>query len=175
MVFYQLIYGCQEVNMKMSENFEDDDLVLDKTVNDIINQIKSQSQTIKKVEKEQKTLSKEDLEKFVIDNAATVVNDSVEMIQGIKDVLMTCPADSKLIESTAELVKAVTGAIDSLSKLKLSDDKIKASKELKQMDIDAKNIDVPSGTVGLLISREDLFKELKNLDKIKEPDNAIDV
>lgn len=160
----------------MSEDYEDDDLVLDKTVDDIINQIKNQSQSIKKVEKEKKELTKEDLEKFVIENASTVVNDSIEMIQGVKEILLTCPADAKLIESTAELVKAVTGAIDSLSKLKLSDDKIKSQKELKQMDIEAKNGDIPSGSVGLLISREDLFKELRKLeDKVEKKDDVIDI
>lgn len=139
----------------------DEDGDLGQDVNNIISQIKNQGKTIKNIERDRPELQKEDLERFIIDNAASVVADSIEMVQGLKqDVLAS--GDSKLVEATAELVKAVTGAIDALSKLKLSDDKLKGQKELKQMDIDSKNIgdNDPVGQSGLFISREDLLKHL---------------
>lgn len=135
---------------------------LDRDVDSIIFQIKNQGKTLKNVEKERPELKKEDLEKFIIDNAACVVADSIEMVQGLKlDVL--AGGDAKMVEATAELVKAVTGALDALSKLKLSDDKLKGQRELKQMDIDSKNVDsITGGQSGLFISREDLIKNILN-------------
>lgn len=140
----------------------DYDEEIDRDVDNIISQIKNQGKTLKNVEKERPELKKEDLEKFIIDNAAAVVADSIEMIQGLKlDVL--AGGDAKQIEATAELVKAVTGALDSLSKLKLSDDKLKGQKELKQMDIDSKGAEaLTGGQSGLFISREDLIKNILN-------------
>lgn len=146
----------------------DYDEEIDRDIDNIISQIKNQGKTLKNVEKERPELKKEDLEKFIIDNAASVVADSIEMVQGLKlDVL--AGGDSKMVEATAELVKAVTGALDALSKLKLSDDKLKGQKELKQMDIDSKGTEaITGGQSGLFISREDLIKNILN--RKNEPD-----
>jgi hypothetical protein len=155
-------------------DYEEDEL--DRDVDNIIFQIKNQGKVLKNVEKERPELKKEDLEKFIIDNAASVVADSIEMVQGLKmDVL--AGGDAKMVEATAELVKAVTGAIDALSKLKLSDDKLKGQKELKQMDIDSKSPDaLTGGQSGLFISREDLIKNLLNRkDDIPPTDILVDV
>jgi len=143
----------------MSDN---DDL--DRDVDNIISQIKNQGKTLKKVEREKPNLQKEDLEKFVIDNASLIIDDSIEMIQALKiDVI--AGADPKMVESISELLKATTSAIESLSKLKLSDDKIKAQKEIKQMDIDSKEIGgniENSSQGGVFISREELLSKLLN-------------
>lgn len=157
--------------MDYEDNIEQD-------VDSIIAQIKNQGKSLKKIEKEKPELRKEDLEKFIIDNAASVVADSIEMIQSIKgDVL--AGADSKTIEAAAELVKAVTGAIDSLSKIKLSDDKLIGQKELKKMELDSKVENLQNNQQGLFISREEIFKRLfdeKKLEnKTEEPDSVIDI
>ena len=84
----------------MSDN---DDL--DRDVDNIISQIKNQGKTLKKVEREKPNLQKEDLEKFVIDNASLIIDDSIEMIQALKiDVI--AGADPKMVESISELLKA---------------------------------------------------------------------
>jgi hypothetical protein len=139
-----------------------DEETLDDDVDSIIAQIKNQEKSLKSVEKNHPELKKEDLEKFIIDNAASVIADSIDMVQSLKtDVLGG--ADSKMVEATAELVKAVTGALDALSKLKLSDDKLKGQKEIKQMEIDSRSIENSGGPQsGLFISREDLIKNLLN-------------
>ena len=140
----------------MSE-FDDN---VNKDVDSIIFQLKNQTRSLKVVQKENPELKKEDIEKFILDNASEVVNDCVEMITSLKDDVVSC-GDPKLIESTATLVNAFTSAIDALSKLKLSDDKINAQKELKVMDISAKieNTDSKSEK-GVYISREELIKGL---------------
>jgi hypothetical protein len=155
----------------MSDN---DDL--DRDVDNIISQIKNQGKTLKKVEREPPNLQKEDLEKFVIDNASLIIDDSIEMIQALKiDVI--AGADPRMVESISELLKATTSAIESLSKLKLSDDKIKAQKEIKQMDIDSKEI---GGNIenasqgGVFISREELLNKLLNHTPKEEPKSIED-
>lgn len=154
-------------------DYEDE---LDHDVDSIIAQIKNQGKTIKNVEKEKPELKKEDLEKFIIDNAASIVMDSIEMVQSLKMDVMA-GGDSKMVEATAELVKAVTGAIDALSKLKLNDDKLRGQKELKQMDISAKTLDNQmDGKPGLFLSREEIINNLFRKDDDKTIENsAIDV
>ena len=165
-VTLSLIFNMSRVNIPM----EYEDAEIDRDVDSIISQIKNQGKSLKNIEKERPDLQKEDLEKFIIDNAVSVVSSSIEMIESLKLDVMA-GGDSKIIESTAELVKAVTGAIDSLSKLKLSDDKIKGQKEIKQMDIDAKSTNEANSTgVGFYLSREEVVKRLfdKN-DTVVEP------
>lgn len=148
--------------------FEDD---LDQDVDNIIAQLKNQTKKINDVAKERIQLEKGDIEKFIIDNASNVVTDCVDMIQSLKlDVQFG--GDSKLIESTATLVNAFTSAIDALSKLKLSEDKINAQKEIKQMDISAKlisNNENETSAKGVYISREELIKGLLDYKKSDVP------
>lgn len=153
--------------------FQDD---LDQDVDNIIAQLKNQTKKINNIEKEKPDLSKEDIEKFIIDNASEVVSDCVDMIQSVK-LDVQSGADSKLITSAAELVNAFTSAIDSLSKLKLSDDKIKSQKEIKQMEISAKleNSTNESQNNGIYLSREEVIKGLLNYKEDKKDPPAIDV
>lgn len=116
---------------------DDDDDFLDDEVDDIISQIRNQSKNLKENKAEHPDLIKDNLEEFIIVNAGKVVNHSLEMVENLK-LEVQAGADSKLIESISELIKATTSAIDSLSKLKIADDKIKAQKEITQMNIDSK-------------------------------------
>jgi hypothetical protein len=161
----------------MDEELDDFENEIDKDVDSIISQLKDRNKSMKKAAREMTTLNKEDIEKFIIDNAAAVVTHSLEMIEDMKDITIA-GGESEAIEAMAELVKATTGAIDSLSKLKLADDKIKAQKQLKEMDINSKKIgDSGVGASGIYISREELIKELvktsSDPEKIEEP--TIDV
>jgi replicative DNA helicase len=65
------------------------------------------------------------------------------------------------------LVKATTSAIDALSKLKISEDKINAQKEITQMNIQAKIIrdEEESNTPKLSFTRNDILKLLNQKDE----------
>lgn len=143
---------------------EDDDF-LDAEVDDIISQIKNQSKIVNQLPKDKPDLKKEDLEEFVITNAGKVVNHSLEMVENLK-LEVLAGADSKLIESVSELVKATTSAIDALSKLKISEDKIKAQKEITQMNLQAKIIrdEEENNTPKLTFTRNDIIKLLNQKD-----------
>lgn len=148
----------------------DDDDFLDEEVNDIISQIKNQSKILKKPESTMPELTKEGLEDFVIKNAAKTVQMSVEMMEQLKTEVLA-GADSKLVESVSELVKATTSAIDSLSKLKIAEDKNKTQKEITQMNIDAKVTKDDDERKGVLLSREEIIKVLMEPKK----ENIIDI
>jgi hypothetical protein len=148
-------------------DYDKDDDFLDAEVDDIISQIRNQSKIVNQLPKQQhQTLKKEDLEEFLITNAGKVVNHSLEMVENLK-LEVLAGADSKLIESVSELVKATTSAIDSLSKLKISEDKIKAQKEITQMNIQAKIIkdEEESDTPKLTFTRNDIIKLLLQKDE----------
>jgi hypothetical protein len=147
---------------------------LDQDVDDIINQIKSKSNKLQTISKDRPELNKEDIEKFIIDNASEVVADCVDMIQSVK-LDVQAGGDSRLISSAAELVGAFTSAIDTLSKLKLSDDKLKTQKELKEMDIKIK-LENTSNNSGIYLNREEVIKHLLNYKEEKrESPPTIDI
>jgi len=159
-------------SLNINMDHDEDDDFLNAEVDDIISQIKNQSKIVNQLPKEQPNLKKEDLEEFVITNAGKVVNHSLEMVENLK-LEVLAGADSKLIESVSELVKATTSAIDALSKLKISEDKIKAQKEITQMNIQAKIIrdEEENSTPKLTFTRNDIIKLLNQ----KEESPVVDV
>jgi 6-pyruvoyl-tetrahydropterin synthase len=115
-------------------------------------------------------LTTENLEKFVLDKTAVLVAQSMEAVENLKDYIQAGASD-KEITAFAEVVKASTSAIETLNKLLQSKDKIENSIKLKEMDIKArKELNVVDNSVKLLLSREDLMKQL-----IKDSDKIIDV
>jgi hypothetical protein len=132
-------------------------------VDDIINQIKNQTSSLINVEKEfvAQTITKDEMEDFVIQTASEVVQHSLEMVQELKrDAIAS--VDPNTINAVASLVKATTSAIDSLAKLKIAEDKNKTQKEIAKMNIES-NINKDSSTnskKGLELSRDEVFKFL---------------
>jgi hypothetical protein len=145
----------------------DDDEELDNEVNDIISQIKNQSKNFKKEETEIPELNRENLEELLLRTAAKVITHSVEVMEKMKDDVIAS-ADSKMLESYSAHTKATTSALETLLKFKNAEDKIKAQKEIAQMNIDAKisKGDDDDGTPKLTFTRNDI---LKLLEKKEEP------
>jgi hypothetical protein len=142
------------------QNFFEDEDEIDREVDDIISQIKNQSRTINSTQDFQpKEISKEEMEMFIINNAASVVQQCSEMLDKLgKEAVAS--VDPKIIESVASLAKATTSAIDSLSKLKIAEDKLTTQKELAKLANESKNKDDENRPKGLMMSREDLMKYL---------------
>ena len=146
------------VNIRMDFLNDDiDDSEIDRDVDTIMDQIRNRGNALQKINSSRIPLKKEDMEDFIIQNAANVVRDSVSMVERLKDEVMA-GADSKLIESVSELVKATSSAIDSLTKLKITEDKINAQKDITRMNIDSRAD--TTLTSGVLLSREDVIKAL---------------
>jgi len=150
----------------------DDDEELDNEVNDIIFQIKNQSKNIKQAEKEKIPLDKENISDFIIQNAANIVGTGVEIVEELKREILA-GADSKLIESYSELIKACNSGVEILLKFKIAEDKNKNQKEIAQMNIDAKitkNED-DENTPKLTFTRNDILKLLEK----KEESPIVDI
>lgn len=148
---------------------------LNEMVGDLLSQLTEAQQAAKKVEAEQNPLKKEDLEKFVVERAGALVEESLAMLKNVKDYIISSP-ESKDVASFSELVAATATALDALNKINLSDKKNETLKSVKQMDIDArKALKQEDTTQKLLTTREDVFKML--MDNLSKPEEvkAIDI
>lgn len=150
-------------------NFEED---LDRGVDSIIDQIKSQSNSVNRMKKDHPELKREELEDFVIQKTSSIINDCCDMVQGLK-LDVEAGGDSKMVESTATLVNALVNAVNTLSKIQLAENSNKNKREIEQMKIDAKTSIDESNTLGnksgVFISREDLLKEMFKRSNIEDP------
>ncbi len=128
---------------------------------------------IKKPEKakEKFKLDKDDLEDFIMNSAGELINKSIEMVDEVKEYVSSAP-ESRDVASLAELIKASSSAIESLSKVLIQNKKSKTQKEVKEMDITGKK-QLMQGEFNakMLLSRDDvigeLFKNVKDEDIIE--------
>ena len=130
--------------------------------NDIIAQLKEIPKEAKQIidKQELEPLEKEKVVQFIIDQSAKLIQDSMEMINNMKEVVFHVP-DSDNVSSLAELIKASTGAIETLNKLVTQDKKSQTQIQVKHMDIQSKQVLQDSEQEHKLkISREDVLKKL---------------
>lgn len=158
----------------------EEDEEIDKSVNSIIDQLKNQSRSLKKVQKDPPpSLKEEDMKQFIIDKASEIVNGCVEVIGVIQDEIK-CAPDPKLIESGATFINAFTSALDALGKLQINDQKIKAQKDIAEFNASHKlvNKEEEKSKEGVYLSREELIKSVLEYkkDEVREViDPPIDV
>lgn len=157
------------------DDFEDDDL--DEEINDILSQIRNREKIPQTPSTPREPLEKKDMEDFIIQNAASVVRDSVEMVENLKRSV-SASAEPEIINAMSALLGSTTRAIDSLTKLKIAEDKNRTQKEVSQMQIDGKQKKDDDNNKGFLISREEVIKALmekKNEDSPKIDPITVDI
>jgi hypothetical protein len=129
---------------------------------DLVDQLKNADQIIKNPEKAQEEfkLSKDNLEEFILNNAGKLIQQSVEMVSDVKQYVETAP-EHRDVTSLAELIKASSSAIESLSKVLVQNKKGDTQKEVKQLDIQGKK-ELLQGevTAKIMLSRDEFIKEL---------------
>ena len=114
-------------------------------------------------------LSKEDVEDFIIKKSAKLIQDSLELIDNMKEVVHHMP-EAENVSSLAELIKASTGAIETLNKLVVQDKKSNTTIKAKQLDIDSRReLQSADQLHALTLSREEV------LDRLLKKANVIDV
>lgn len=134
-------------------------------VETLLDQLQAVSVKVKEVKKERDPITKEELEKFTIENGAALVQDALEMVATVKDFIISAP-NAEDVEALAGLIKAASSAIDSLNHLTIQDNRSKTSVKLKEMDIASrKELQQDNNTHKLLATREEIFKML--VDKAK--------
>jgi len=130
--------------------------------NDIIEQLKNIPKEAKQAtaKPQMEPLEKEEVEQFIIDKSSKLISDSMEMIENMKEVVFHVP-DADNVSSLAELIKASTGAIETLNKLVTQDKKSQTQIQVKQLDIQSKKMLQDSEQDHKLkLSREDILKNL---------------
>jgi hypothetical protein len=140
-----------------------DDTELDDTVNSILDQLKTVPTVAKKVnELPSSDLSKENLEKFVVQYASRLVENATESVEYIKDNVQAAPTADDVI-SLAELIKSTSGALEILNKIIINKEKLQNSVKIKEMDVASKREELEvKTTTALIASRDEIMKELIN-------------
>ena len=109
---------------------------------------------------EKVNLERDKLEQFILDNQGTLIKDSVDVLQIVKQYVAAAP-NAEDIGSFAELLKATSTAIDNLTKLHTSNQRVDTQVKIKQMDIEAKKeINTDNNMMKLVGTREEIFKKM---------------
>ena len=110
---------------------------IDTAVNDILSQIKSHNKDTTEIKKVAEEIDLENLEEFLVKKTSSLINSSVDMVDDVKEYIASAP-ENRDVASLAELIKASSSAIDTLSKLHTAKEQNKNRVEIKQMDIESK-------------------------------------
>ena len=132
---------------------------------DLISQLKNlpaDSKMLERAATEYPELSKEDVEEFVITKSAKLIQDSLELIDNMKEVVHHMP-EAENISSLAELIKASSGAIETLNKIVIQDKKTDTTITSKKMDIESRReLQTSDQSHALTMSREEIMARLIN-------------
>jgi len=131
-------------------------------VGSLIDQLKENNQTADKVKTTREPLKKEELENFVREKGANLIEDALEMVATVKDFIISAP-NAEDVEALSGLINATAAAMDTLNKINIQDKKSDTSVKLKEMDIKAKKeLQEADAGVKLLTTREEVLKMLVN-------------
>lgn len=146
---------------------------IDNAVNDILTQIKSHNKDTKEVQRVTQEVDLDNLEEFLVKKTSALINSSIDMVEDVKDYISSAP-ENRDVASLAELIKASSSAIDTLTKLHTAKEQNKNRVEVKQMDIESKErLNIMDNQTKVLMSREDVLKALMSGDD--EEDDVVDI
>ena len=133
---------------------------LNEMVGDLLSQLQDANKKAEEAKKENNPLKKEDIERFVIEKAGRLVEESIDVVSNVKEYISSAP-ESKDVGSLAELIGATATAIETLNKIIVSDKKNDTIIKAKEMDITSrKELKQVDNTNKLLATREQVFKML---------------
>ena len=143
---------------------------IDTAVNDILTQIKSHNKDTTEIKKVAEEIDLDNLEEFLVKKTSSLINSSVDMVDDVKEYIASAP-ENRDVASLAELIKASSSAIDTLSKLHTAKEQNKNRVEIKQMDIESKEkLNIMDNQTKVLMTRDDVMKALTSDD-----DTIIDI
>ena len=153
----------------------------DENVQDLIEQLQGGVASTNEVVQVAESLNfdKSQLEQFILDNQGILIKDSVDVLQIMKQYVAAAP-NAEDVGSFAELLKATSTAIDNLTKLHTSNQRVNTQVKLKQMDIEAKKeINTDNNMMKLVGTREEIFKKMMedsgiiDAEIVEENDNGL--
>lgn len=131
-------------------------------VGSLIDQLKENNQVVNKVKAIRDPLKKEDLETFIREKGAELIEDSLDMVATVRDFIISAP-NAEDVEALSGLINATATAMDTLNKINIQDKKSDTSVKLKEMDIRAKKeLQEADAGVKLMLTREEAMKTLIN-------------
>ena len=153
--------------MSNDDNFEE----LPDEIDSLIDQLKNNNKQAKQIQKEKFELKSEDLEQFILNSSGQLIQDSMDMVSTVKQYV-ECAPDSEGVESLAELLKATTSSIDTLSKILVQNKRGDTSTKIKQMDIAAKQqLQQADHDNKMMLSRQEVLDQLiQNADVLEIKD-----
>ena len=111
---------------------------LDHDLDSLIGQLKDTTSVNNHIQKQEpEALSKDDIEDFVVENSGKLIRESLEVMDTVKDHIMAS-GDPDSISALSELIRASSGAIDSLNKIVVQNKRSATTLTAKQMDAQAK-------------------------------------
>lgn len=129
-------------------------------VKTLVDQLREGNQLAKSIEKQDFSLDKADLEQFILNNTGRLINDSMNTIDNIKQYIISAP-EPEDVHSLAELYKASTGAIETLNKILLQQQKSETQVAIKTMDIQSKQALAENKDKDkLTFTRDEIFDKL---------------
>ena len=134
----------------------------DEDIKDLVDQLKDTTTTNNKGRNsaDQLSLDPKDVEQFVINNSGHLVQQSLEVMDNVKDYIMAS-GDPDSISALSELIRASSGAIESLNKIVVQNKRSEAALTAKKMDVTAKYaIEDKKNENALIASREEVFKKI---------------
>lgn len=145
---------------------------IDDAVDDILSQIKDHKATTSEIKKaEEEEFDADKLEAFILNKTSALVNTSIDMVEDVKDYISSAP-ENRDVAAIAELIRASTGAIDTLTKLHTAKEGNKSRIEIKQIDVEAKErMNIADNQTKVLLSRDDIMKALID----EEGEDVVDV
>jgi hypothetical protein len=149
---------------------------IDNAVNDILSQIKSHNKATTEVKRVAENIDIDNLEEFIIKKTGSLVSSSIDMVEDVKDYISSAP-ENRDVASLAELIKASTSALDTLTKLHTAKEQNKNKVQVKQMDIEAKEkLNIIDNQTKVLLSRDEVMKALMSGDeKDSDKEGVIDI
>jgi len=131
-------------------------------IGSLIDQLRENNQVVEKVKTVREPLKKEELETFVREKGANLIEDALEMVATVKDFIISAP-NAEDVEALSGLINATAAAMDTLNKINIQDKKSDASIKLKEMDIKAKKeLQEADAGVKIMLTREEVLRNLAN-------------
>jgi len=128
-------------------------------VRSLLDQLKDTTKTAKQIQKQPFTLERKDLEQFVLNNTGRLIQDSMQTIDSIKEYIISAP-EPEDVHSLAELYKASTGAIETLNKILIQQQRADAQVTIKTMDIQSKQALAEKRDDKSTFTREEIMEQL---------------
>lgn len=160
----QNLWKITKIGVKMESNDTTADNLLKElqNINDIPqdNSIKTEKPSNNVVEQE---LTEDNINEFVLKSAQTLIKDGLETIKDLKTITSNT-FDDRSMSAFADIINATNTTISILNDINIQKRKSAVAKEIKQMDIDAKNkLALPAKSNNIILTdRESLLKMLEN-------------